>query len=97
MASLNAALERIAERGSAIGAMVENIRTMSSDTQRIEKHSAHLDSIDERIDRIVELMEGMVSSVEELSGTVAKLDESLEPVSRLAGRFPGGTKRNADD
>jgi tetrahydromethanopterin S-methyltransferase subunit B len=38
-------------------------------------------------------MERMVSSVEELSGAVEKLDESLEPVSRLAGRFPGRPRR----
>lgn len=93
MASLNAALERIADAGSAITGMVENVRSMSDDTQRIKKHSAHLDAIDERLDRIVALMERMVGSVEELSRTVEKLDESLEPVSRLAGRFPGRAKR----
>ena len=66
MAGLNGALERIADAGSAIGSMVDNIRSMSRDTERIKAHSAHLDSIDERLDQIVAQMERLVSAVEDL-------------------------------
>ena len=51
--ALNGALDRIADAGSAITGMVDNVRSMSTDTKRIKAHSAHLDSIDERLDRIV--------------------------------------------
>ena len=81
----------------AIAGMVENVRTMSGDTSRIEVHAKHLDSIDERLGRTVELMERMVSSVEELSGTVERLEGMLEPVSRLAARVPGGSRGRPDD
>jgi methyl-accepting chemotaxis protein len=94
--ALNGALERIADAGSAIAGMVENVRSMSRDTDRIKAHAAHLEAIDERLDRIVVLMERMVGSVEQLGETVEQLEESLEPVSRLAGRFPGRSKRNAE-
>ena len=80
---------------SAIAGLVENVRSMSGDTGRIEMHAAHLEAIDERLDRIVVLMERMVSSVEELSATVEELQGSIEPVGRLANRLPG-RKRNAD-
>ena len=93
--ALNGALERIADAGSAIGGMVENVRSMSSDTQRIKAHSAHLDTIDERLDLIVAQMERMVSAVEELSATVKELQDSVEPVGRLAKRFPGRARRNS--
>jgi methyl-accepting chemotaxis protein len=95
VAALNGALERIADAGSAIGGMVDNVRSMSRDTQRIKAHSAHLDSIDERLDLIVAQMERMVSAVEELSATVKDLQDSVEPVGRLAKRFPGRARRNA--
>jgi methyl-accepting chemotaxis protein len=94
VAGLNGALERIADAGSAIGSMVDNIRSMSRDTERIKAHSAHLDSIDERLDQIVAQMERLVSAVEDLSGTVKELQDSVEPVGRLAGRFPGRGRRN---
>ena len=97
MARLNLPLERICGAGSAISGIVENVRSMSNDTERIEQHSAHLDAIDRRLDRIVELMERMVSSVEQLSGTVERLEETLEPVSRLASRFPGRSRGQPDD
>ena len=77
----------------AIAGMIENVRSMSGDTSRIEVHAKHLESIDERLDRIVELMERMVSSVEDLSARVKELEDSLEPVGRLANRFPGRAKR----
>ena len=93
LVSLNSALERIADTGSSIASMVENVRSMSGDTRRISAHSRHLDSIDERLDRIVELMERMVASVDELRGSVQELEEHIEPVGRLAGRFPGRSKR----
>ena len=91
--ALNGALERIADAGSSIAGMVENVCSMSSDTKRTKVHSAHLDSIDERLDRIVAQMERMVSAVEELSATVKELQDSVEPVGRLANRFPGRAKR----
>jgi methyl-accepting chemotaxis protein len=91
--ALNGTLERIADAGSAIGSMVENVRTMSGDTSRIKAHAKHLDSIDERLERIAELMERMVASVEELTGKVDELQQHVEPVGRLAGRFPGRAKR----
>jgi methyl-accepting chemotaxis protein len=97
VAGLNKALERIADAGSAIGSMVENVRSMSGDTHRIQHHAKHLDTIDERLDRIVDLMERMVASVDELRGSVAELQEHIEPVGRLAGRFPGRSKRSAED
>ena len=87
LVTLNGTLERIADAGSAIGSMVDNIRSMSGDTRRIEEHSRHLDSIDERLDRIVELMERMVASVDELGSSVAELEQHIEPVGRLAGRL----------
>jgi methyl-accepting chemotaxis protein len=93
LVTLNGALERIADAGSAIGSMVDNVRNMSGDTSRIQEHSRHLETIDQRLDRIVELMERMVVSVEELTGKVDELQEDLEPVGRLAGRFPGRAKR----
>jgi methyl-accepting chemotaxis protein len=77
----------------AIAGMVENVRTMSGDTSRIESHAKHLDSIDERLGQTVELMERMVSSVEDLSVRVKELEDSLEPVGRLANRFPGNSRR----
>ena len=77
----------------AIAGVVENVRKMSGDTSRIEVHAKHLDSIDERLARTVELMERMVSSVEDLSARVKELEDSLEPVGRLATRFPGRSKR----
>ncbi|HKH23697.1 MAG TPA: hypothetical protein VKA88_08740 [Solirubrobacterales bacterium] len=80
-----------------ISGLIENVRTMSSDTSQIEVHAKHLDSIDERLDRIVELMERMVSSVEQLGETVEELEETLEPVSRLANRFPGRSRRRVAD
>jgi methyl-accepting chemotaxis protein len=92
--ALQGALERIADAGSAIGSMVDNIKSMSGDTSRIQAHARHLDSIDERLDRVVELMERMVNSVDELRATVEELQDSLEPVGRLAGRFPGRGRRN---
>jgi methyl-accepting chemotaxis protein len=94
---LQGALERIADAGSAIGSMVENVKSMSGDTQRIQHHAKHLDTIDQRLDRIVDLMERMVASVDELRGSVEELQEHIEPVGRLAGRFPGRAKRNAGD
>jgi methyl-accepting chemotaxis protein len=87
--ALQGALERIADAGSAIGSMVDNVRSMSRDTHRIEDHAKHLDTIDERLDRIVDLMERMVASVDELRSSVEQLQEHVEPVGRLAGRFPG--------
>ena len=57
LVALNSALERIADAGSAIAGMVDNVRSMSGDTRRIRAHAAHLDTIDERLDRIVALME----------------------------------------
>jgi methyl-accepting chemotaxis protein len=93
MAGLQSALERIADAGSAIGSMVENVRSMSGDTSRIKDHARHLETIDERLDRIVELMERMVASVDELRGSVEELEGHIEPVGRLAGRFPGRAKR----
>jgi methyl-accepting chemotaxis protein len=93
MAGLQGALERIADAGSAIASMVENVKSMSGDTGRIEEHARHLDSIDERLDRVVELMERLVTSVDELRGSVDEIQEALEPVGRLAGRFPGRAKR----
>ena len=90
---LQSSLERIADAGSAIGSMVENVRSMSRDTSRIQEHSRHLDTIDQRLARIVELMERMVVSVEELTGKVDELEEHIAPVGRLAGRFPGRAKR----
>jgi methyl-accepting chemotaxis protein len=95
LVTLNGTLERIADAGSAIGSMVENIKSMSGDTTRIEDHAKHLETIDERLDRIVGLMERMVASVEELTGKVDELQEDLEPVGRLAGRFPGRAKRQS--
>jgi methyl-accepting chemotaxis protein len=95
--ALNGALERIADAGSAIAGMVENVRSMSGDTSRIKAHAAHLDSIDERLDLIVAQMERMVSAVEELSSTVKELQSSVEPVGRLANRFPGRARRNSSD
>jgi tetrahydromethanopterin S-methyltransferase subunit B len=38
-------------------------------------------------------MERMVSAVEELSATVKDLQSSVEPVGRLANRFPGRATR----
>ncbi len=57
LVALNGALERIADAGSAIAGMADNVRSMSGDTRRIRAHAAHLDTIDERLDRIVALME----------------------------------------
>jgi tetrahydromethanopterin S-methyltransferase subunit B len=78
---------------SAIAGMLDNVKSMSSDTNRIEVHAKHLDSIDERLDRIVALMERMVSSIDELSARVEGMQEAVEPVGRLANRFPGRAKR----
>ena len=89
LVTLTGALERIADTGSAIGSMVENVKSMSGDTSRIKDHARHLETIDERLDRIVELMERMVASVEELSGRVEELQDHVEPIGRFAGRFPG--------
>jgi hypothetical protein len=63
LVTLNGTLERIADAGSAIGSMVDNIKSVSGDTTRIEDH--------------------------------AELQEDLEPVGRLAGRFPGRAKRQS--
>jgi methyl-accepting chemotaxis protein len=93
LVTLNGTLERIADAGSAIGSMVDNVRSMSGDTSRIQDHARHLETIDQRLDRIVELMERMVASVDELRGSVQELEEHIEPVGRLAGRFPGRAKR----
>jgi methyl-accepting chemotaxis protein len=93
MAGVQGALERIADAGSAIGSMVENVRSMSRDTNRIGDHARHLDTIDQRLEQVVELMERMVASVDELRGSVEELQEHIEPVGRLAGRFPGRAKR----
>jgi tetrahydromethanopterin S-methyltransferase subunit B len=41
-------------------------------------------------------MERMVSAVEDLAATVKELQDSVEPVGRLANRFPGRSRRNAD-
>lgn len=81
--------------GSALGGLLKNVRSMSEDTRVIERHAKHLDTIDERLDLIVAQMQRMVSAVEELSATVKELQSSVEPVGRLAGRFPGRAKRNA--
>ena len=89
-------LERVLDLPNAVASMVEHVKSMSGDTERIERHAAHLDLLDERLDRITALMERMVSSIDELSSTVEELRESIEPVGRLANRFPGGSKRNAD-
>ena len=77
----------------AIAGMLENVKSMSGDTSRIEVHAAHLEAIDERLDHIVALMERMVSSIDELTATVEQLQNSVEPVGRLANRFPGNSKR----
>jgi hypothetical protein len=81
MASLNG-LGRALDPRNAINGLFENVRSMSDDTRIIERHSAHLDSIDERLDHVVELMERMVKAVEELQ-------ESVEPIGRVANRIPG--------
>jgi methyl-accepting chemotaxis protein len=76
-----------------IGGLVDDVRSMSTDTSQIELHATHLDSIDERLDLIAAQMERIAGAVEELSATVKELQDSLEPVGRLAGRFPGRAKR----
>lgn len=76
-----------------IGGLVDDVRSMSADTSRIELHAAHLDSIDHRLDRIVAATAQMAASVEELAATVEELREHIEPVGRLANRFPGRAKR----
>jgi methyl-accepting chemotaxis protein len=78
----------------AIARMLDDVRSMSRDTSRIEVHAAHLEAIDERLDQIVAQMERLVSSVEELSATVKEVQSSVEPVGRLAKRFPGKSKRD---
>lgn len=76
-----------------IGGVVDDVKSMSSDTSQIELHAAHLDSIDRRLDRIVVLMEQMTNSIDELRATVEQVQGSVEPVGRLAERFPGRAKR----
>jgi hypothetical protein len=41
-------------------------------------------------------MERMVASVDELRGTVEELSESIEPMGRLASRFPGRKRKNSE-
>ena len=88
-------LDRVLDLRSSIAGMIDNVRSMSQDTGRIEVHAKHLDTIDERLDRIVDLMDKMVASIDELSGRVEQMQDAVEPVGRLANRFPG-RKRNAD-
>jgi methyl-accepting chemotaxis protein len=86
-------LDRVLDLRSSIAGMIENVKSMSQDTSRIGAHARHLDTIDERMDRIVDLMEQMVASIDELSARVDEMQSAVEPVGRLAKRFPG-RKRN---
>ena len=81
MASLNG-LGRALDPRAMIAGLLDDVHSMSEDTRILERHAAHLESIDERIDHIVELMERMVKAVEELQ-------ESVEPIGRVANRLPG--------
>ena len=85
MASING-LVRFTDPRTLINGLVDNVRSMSEDTKLLERHAAHLDAIDERMERIVELMERMVNAVEELQ-------DHVEPIGRVANRIPGGNKR----
>jgi methyl-accepting chemotaxis protein len=87
-------LDRVLDLRSSIAGMIDNVKSMSQDTGRIGEHSKHLDSIDERMDRIVDLMESMVASIDELTATVSEMQGSIEPMGRLASRFPGRGKNS---
>jgi methyl-accepting chemotaxis protein len=85
VASING-LVRFTDPRAMINGLFDNVRSMSEDTRILERHAAHLDAIDERLEHIVELMERMVKAVEELQ-------ESVEPIGRVANRIPGRSKR----
>jgi hypothetical protein len=52
-----------------------------------------MEALDARIGQLTEILERMVASLGTLDGNVAALQESIEPVGRIADRLPGGGRR----
>jgi hypothetical protein len=61
--------------------------------QHLAKLPEAIDSLQSGIDRLGGLMEGLLTSVDRLDGDVGSLQQSIEPVARVADKLPGGNRR----
>ena len=66
----------------------------------VQQHLAQLPETMEKLDRgvaeMAEVLERLLVSMQELNGTLHHLDGSVGPLGRLAGRLPGGGKRERE-
>lgn len=64
----------------------------------VQQHLARLpeaiESLRSGIDRLCALMEGLHTSLDRLDGDVGSLQQSIEPVARVADKLPGGNRRH---
>jgi predicted nucleic acid-binding Zn-ribbon protein len=101
-------LEAVAEHTGVlpqVGEDVQDIRAKMATIEdamptlvEVQQHLAELpatmQSLDNVLGSLTELLGRLVTSVEQLDGNVGSLQESMEPVGRLADKLPGRSRRS---
>jgi predicted nucleic acid-binding Zn-ribbon protein len=88
-----AALKPMSERLASIEAAMPALVDVQ---KQLGELPAVMQRLDEGIERLSDLMERMLVSMDALGGNIETLQESLEPVGRLASRLPGQSKSKGD-
>jgi DNA repair ATPase RecN len=68
------------------------MRTVEDAMPALMEVQQRLTDLPETIDRLAALMERLLASMDRLDNQIGSLQSSLEPVGRLAGRLPGGSR-----
>ena len=91
----------IGELGEGMTAMDRRMATIEDAMPvlvEVQQHLAKLpetmQSLDSGIGGLTELLTRLVASIETLDANVAALQESIEPVGRLADKLPGSSRRD---
>ncbi|HEX8745417.1 MAG TPA: hypothetical protein VF712_19990 [Thermoleophilaceae bacterium] len=99
-------IESLGKLGEATQVLVpmdgrmQNIEGAMPVLVEVQQHLAQLPQTMERLDRgVVEMagvLERLLISMDELNTTLGNLEGSVGPLGRLAGRLPGGGKRESE-
>jgi hypothetical protein len=93
MAENTAELPAVRAHLDEVSEMTRVLPPMDERMANIEQAMPVLVEVQQHLARLPEAIEGLSAGMAELVGLMERLQESLEPLGRLADRMPGGGRR----
>jgi DNA repair ATPase RecN len=90
LASLN---DRLGAMDGRMASIEEAMPVLVDVQQHLARLPEAIEALQSGIDRLCGLMEGLHTSMDRLDGDIGSLQQSIEPVARVADRLPGGGRR----